>query len=125
MGETEGTRIERPADGAVVVVLEGEHDLSTRPALEDVLDSLLEENRLVVADVSRVEFVDSTIINLLVQARRRASERQCTFRLQMGTEALVRRALEVSGVLELLECAPTRQEALRDGSGSSGETLPG
>jgi anti-anti-sigma factor len=110
-------RLERPAAGTAVVVFEGEHDLTSRPELEELLTSLIGENGHVVADLSEAEFVDSTIINLLVQAKREASERDCAFRLQMGTQSIVRRVFEVTGVLDALDCASTRAEAL----GSTGE----
>jgi hypothetical protein len=35
-----------------------------------------------------------------------------SFRLQTGTATIVRRALEVSGILEALDVANSRQEAL-------------
>jgi anti-anti-sigma factor len=113
MRETDDIRIERPTAGTAVVVFEGEHDLSGRAELEDLLASLVGKSRLVVADLSEAEFVDSTIINLLVQAKREAEVRGCVFRLQMGTHAIVRRVFEVTGVLDVLDCAPTREDALR------------
>jgi anti-anti-sigma factor len=121
MRETDDIRIEHPAAGAAVVVFSGEHDLSTRSDLEELIASLIRENRVVVADLSGAEFVDSTIINLLVQAKRDASEQDCMFRLQMGTQAIVRRIFEVTGVLDLLDCAPTREEALGESSRRSSQ----
>ena len=114
-------RIEHPNTGAVVVVLMGEHDVSTSPRLESLLASLLAEHGLVVVDVSEVEFLDSSVINGLVDAKRAASEQRhpCEFRVQVGTEAIVHRILEITGVLDLLECAPTRELAL-DGHPSTG-----
>jgi anti-anti-sigma factor len=100
MRETNDIRIERPGERTAVVVFTGEHDLSARAEVEDLMASVIAENRLVVADLSEAQFVDSTIITLLVQAKRDASEQGCTFRLQLGTEAIVRRVFEVTGVLE-------------------------
>jgi anti-anti-sigma factor len=116
MRETDDIRIERPGEGTAVVVLTGEHDLSVRAEVEDILESVIGENRIVVADLSEAEFVDSTIISLLVQAKRDAAEQGCSFRLQLGTEAIVRRIFDVTGVLDLLEVAETREEASRETS---------
>jgi anti-anti-sigma factor len=107
-------RIEHPRPDTAVVVLTGEHDVSTSPRLESLLASLLAENSVVVADLSEVEFLDSSVINSLVEATRSASAQRhaCAFRLQIGSEAIVHRILEITGVLDLLECAPTRDLAL-------------
>ena len=114
MPETDGIRIERPSPDTAVAVLTGEHDLHNCPALKELLDSLIAENRLVVADVSEAEFADSSVIKLLVDSNRSASEQGHTFRVQMGTDATLRRVFEVAGVLDALDCASTREEALMD-----------
>jgi anti-anti-sigma factor len=106
--------VERPRAGAAVVVFSGEHDLSTSESVEALLGSLIEENELVVVDFSEAEFVDSTTIYTLVKSRRAADQRGSTLRLQLGTTPLVHKVFELSGMLELLDCAPTRDEALRD-----------
>ena len=56
--------------------------------------------------------MDSSIINLLVETKREAKASQRRFRIQMGTECVVYRVFEVSGVLLFLECASSREEAL-------------
>jgi anti-anti-sigma factor len=107
-------RIEHPRRGAAVVVLTGEHDVSTSPRLESLLTSLLVENGLVVVDLSEVEFLDSSVINSLVETKKAASGQRhdCSFRVQVGKDAVVHRILEITDVLELLECAATRELAL-------------
>jgi anti-anti-sigma factor len=102
----------RPRAGAAVVVLTGEHDLATRDGLHEVVFSLLETQELVVADLSTVQFVDSSTLGVLVSAERQASAAGKQFRLQLGTEPIVRRILEISGLLSILDCYPTRDEAL-------------
>ena len=61
------------------------------------------------------EFVDSSTIYTLMKSHRAADERGSTFRLQLGTEPLVEKAFELSGMLPMLDCASTREEALRKG----------
>ena len=109
-------QVERPRDGAAVVVFRGEHDLSTSKPIEDLLGSLIEDNELLVVDFSEAEFVDSSMIHALVKSHRTASQRGSIFRLQLGTAPIVERAFHFSGMLELLDCVPTREEALRNRS---------
>ena len=104
--------VEQLESGRVVVVFKGEHDLAQIEALGDRLSALVAENELVVADFSEAQFVDSSIINLLLHTKREAEARKSRFRLQMGTEAVVHRVFEIAGVLSVLECAPSREEAL-------------
>ncbi len=108
-------QVERPRAGAAVVVFTGEHDLSTSEPVEALLGSLIEENELVVADFSEAEFVDSSTIFALVKSHRAAGEQGRTFRLQLGTAPIVEKAFELSGMLQVLDCSPTREEALRNG----------
>jgi anti-sigma B factor antagonist len=83
-------------EGAVVVELAGELDLYNA---EDVRRALLESaetspTRLVV-DLSAVEFLDSTILGALVEARSRLGDGRFILAAP-GTN--IRRALEVSGL---------------------------
>lgn len=105
-------QVERPAPGTAVVVFSGEHDLATRSEVSDLFDSLVLSDDLVVADFSSAAFVDSSILRVLIDANRRAGELGTTFRLQLHTATIVRRAFEICGLLELMEHAMTREEAL-------------
>jgi anti-anti-sigma factor len=102
----------QPEAARAVVVFTGEHDLAQVEALRDRLSALVAANELVVADFSDAEFVDSSIINLLLETKREAQARQSRFRVQMGTECVVYRVFDIAGVLSVLECAPSREEAL-------------
>ncbi len=102
----------QPRRGAVVVELKGEHDLMSAGSLYETLSSLLDSHRVVVADLSQVLFVDSSTLAVLVRAHRKALEAGKQFRLQLGTEPIVERVLEISGLLKFLDCYPTRDEAL-------------
>ena len=110
-------QVERPAPGAAVVVFSGEHDLATRGEVRDLLGSLVLSDELIVADFSSAEFVDASILGVLVDTDRRARELGKTFRLQLHTAAIVRRAFEVCGLFEAIEHAKTREEALRRSDG--------
>lgn len=109
----EDMQVERPASGTAVVTFTGEHDLATKEAVERLLGSLVEENDLVVVDFSEATFVDSSTIHALFNADTAARMRGSKFRLQLGTAAIVRTVFEICGVLERIECASSREEALR------------
>ena len=107
-------QVEHPRAGAAVAVFTGEHDISTSAQVGELLSSLLEENELVVVDFSEAEFVDSSTIFTLLQARGSALEQGKTLRLQLGTKAIVERAFDLTGVLKRLERVASREEALAD-----------
>jgi anti-anti-sigma regulatory factor len=65
-----------------------------------------------VVDVSEAKFIDSSFIHNLLKADRLAHQPGARFRLQHRTELIVRRALEVSGVVTHLESVSTREDAL-------------
>ncbi len=90
----------------------GEHDLATRRATSGLLASLVEENRAVIVDFSKAEFVDASILEVVQEANRTARERGTVFRLQLGTAPIVATLFHVTGVSEEVECASTRAEAL-------------
>jgi anti-anti-sigma factor len=104
--------VEHPDAGRAVVVFKGEHDLAKVKALDELLAALVAENELVVADFSDAKFVDSALVHLLVKTKRETEALQRRFRIQMGTEAIVYRVFELAGVLSILECASSREEAL-------------
>jgi anti-anti-sigma factor len=109
-------QVEHPTAGAAVVRFTGEHDLVTRDDVAALLESLIQQNDLVVADFSDAAFVDSTILHALVNADAEARMRGRTFRLQLGTAAIVHRAFELSGLTKRIDCFPAREEALAGAS---------
>jgi anti-anti-sigma factor len=109
----EDVSVTRPRSGAVVVECRGEHDVASKDQLGALVAELVSENDLVVIDVSDATFVDSSFLHLLVKADRLCRERGSILRVQHSTAPVVATALEVSGVLEALDVATTREEALR------------
>jgi anti-anti-sigma factor len=101
-----------PADGVAVVALQGEHDLATKREMAALLSAEIARNRVVIVDVSDAVMIDSSFIHTLERADRIATIRGSRFVLQMGTAPIVRRALEISGLLDRLSIAYTREEAI-------------
>ena len=96
---------EEPALFAIVerggeVLLSGEIDLAAKAELRSVLDAVLVRDGRLVVDLTAVSFIDSSGIEALCMARRRAERSGATVVLRSPT-AIVMRALEVTGVAPL------------------------
>lgn len=101
-GGTEGIREDPIAgidrdDGATIVHLAGELDLYNASAVRETLLTCAEESpqRLVV-DLAGVNFIDSTALGVLIEARTRMGNRKAFLLAAPGLET--RRALEISGL---------------------------
>ncbi len=110
-----GTDIEvlYTSSGAAVVECTGEHDMTTREEVDRLFGLLVADNELVVIDVSEARFIDSSFVNNVLKADRLARQKAKVVRLQIGTAQIVRRVLEISGIVEKLDCVESRDEALR------------
>ncbi len=111
----------RPAEDTAVIALHGEHDTVTKEQLALLLAEEIAANDLVVVDVTDADFVDSSFLHNLVKADRLARARGSRFVLQMGTARSVRRAIEISGLLDSLEWVGSREEAILRAPGNSTE----
>jgi anti-anti-sigma regulatory factor len=77
---------------------------------------LVQRDSVLVVDFSSAVFVDASIVGVLLETNDQARELGKTFRLQLNTAAVVRRAFEVCGVFGLIDHVATREEALKAGS---------
>ena len=82
-------------DGCVVVSATGEVDLATSPGLSDAMKVAVESGSRTIVDLSGVTFLDSTGLQVLVQARIRARDRRALIAL-VAPAGMPRRVLEVS-----------------------------
>jgi anti-sigma B factor antagonist len=114
--------LERIDAGLAVLTISGEHDLSTAPNLRRRLDSLLDEGAVTVVDLSPATFIDSSILGVILDGRRRAAEAQLGFEVvhSNGADA-VDRVLEVTGLRAELPVHALREDALSAASGNSGK----
>lgn len=99
----EVVEILHPNPGTAVIALSGDHDLTTRDAIHELLAALVAENELVVVDVSQVEFIDASFLHNLVDADRESRARGNHFRLRIGASSMVEKVLRISGVLDSLD----------------------
>jgi anti-sigma B factor antagonist len=104
--------LDRTNSDVAVLVISGEHDLSTAAALRTQLDELLADGQPVIVDLSPTTFVDSSILGVVLDARRRAGEAGLGFAVAQadGTDA-VRRVLEITGLRDELPVHKSREAA--------------
>jgi anti-sigma B factor antagonist len=111
---TGGGRIESATvdGGWPVVVLYGEHDLSTAPELRARLHELGDTSAVII-DLDQTTFVDSSILGVLVGGLRRARERDVPFGLVLGSEAhpAITRIFELTGLHDVFPIFASRADA--------------
>lgn len=111
--------------GSCVIVLTGEHDLSSLDELRSALDQAAPA-RSIVVDLSQTAFIDSAVLGALIASHRRAGEDGHRWALVVGTGsgAAVRRILELTGLDAVMAVHARREDALAEpfpsGSGRTG-----
>lgn len=114
-GGARGTAtIERLDGGASLVVMHGEHDLSTQPELTRILDRATEQpgQSSVVVDLTRCDFIDSTVIAALIKAALTQQARGKRLVVVIPPETrMVYRAAQVSGITAVLPTFESRVAA--------------
>jgi anti-anti-sigma factor len=115
--------LERKDHGLAVLTISGEHDLSSAPNLRRRLDGLLEEGSSTVVDLTPATFIDSSILSVILDGRRRAAEGRIGFAVvrSNGSNA-VDRVLEVTGLRSELPVHARWEEAVSAASGNSGNS---
>ena len=102
MGEGDGLRKEpvlavETVEGVCVVKLAGELDLYNAQQVRDALTEACSDSpQRVIVDLSEVEFIDSTALGILIEARTRMDNHRAFLLAAPGLET--RRALEISGL---------------------------
>jgi anti-sigma B factor antagonist len=105
-------------NGRAIVFVRGDIDMASSQAFRDALLTAQRGAPDVMVDLSEVLFIDSTGINALIQAYRRAPDRG-SLRL-VSPRPAVRRVFEITGVSELLRLEPqhlTRRQVTYNTSG--------
>ncbi|MFE2586701.1 STAS domain-containing protein [Streptomyces sp. NPDC059378] len=103
----------RMVDGVHVASVRGEIDYDVRGVFSGALlsaDSTMSPLRIVL-DLSGVTFMDSSGINVLITAHRKACDAQGWLRIA-GAQEPVLRLLRMVGVDTLISCYPTVEQAL-------------
>jgi anti-anti-sigma factor len=103
-------------DDATVIAVDGELDLASAPDLADVAARRLADGGAagapvnLIIDLSKLTFCDSAGLRVFVKFRSDLDARGGRFVLA-APQPIVRRVLEVSGLVELFGCYETVDEA--------------
>ena len=100
-------------DQIVAVCLEGDFDLSSAPALGKEVGRALENGNSLILDLSQATFIDSSVVHVLVNASKAVTGSERAVVLQLGTAAIVERALEIAEIERVLPRVHERHEAVR------------
>ena len=110
--------LDRSGSGVAVLSVQGEHDVYTAPSLTEQVEGLIDERVPFVIDLTPATFVDSSVLRVLLEARRRAEEEGVGFAVALDQDdsGAVRRVLEVTGLIPVLPVHPARDAAMEAAS---------
>jgi anti-sigma B factor antagonist len=111
---TEGQiEIEYVSETTAVVVLRGEHDIYTVPALRERLGELHQRQLFVIIDLSQTAFLDSSVLGAMLGATEaaRAQGKEVAVVLGDPPTETVARIFEVTGLADVLPTRATREQA--------------
>lgn len=101
-----------------MLTVHGEHDLHTAPEMRRRIDELIEAGGPIVVDLSPSTFIDSSILGVLLDGRRRAGEAGIAFTVAQADGAVaVSRVLQVTGLRSELPVHDTLESALSAAEG--------
>ena len=116
-------RVVRSAPAVDVFELAGDHDMASAPQLKMALKQSLGEGRGIVADLSEVTFIDSSVIHVLFDTDSALAGQGKQLALQINTASIVMRALQITG-LTSLPYTPERETAIAIAATPRGEREP-
>jgi anti-sigma B factor antagonist len=113
-------REEAPEAGIFVIAVEGEADMTTAVKFNESFFSAARSGvRRVVADLTGVTFIDTTMLNALVVGHRRMVRDHGCFAVVCDSPR-VTRILEITGLSQILDVFGSREDALAHVRQSSG-----
>ena len=84
-------------DGATVLVLRGDLDLSTAPDLREALVEVIDEGARIVIDMEAIDFLDSAGLGILVGGLKRARTNGGELELVCSSHAVLK-PIEITGL---------------------------
>jgi anti-sigma B factor antagonist len=98
------------SDGASIVRVSGELDLSTVPRLEEALGEQVEQRSAVLIDLTDLKFIDSSGIGALMKAKKIVDGAPISVLIDEGSQ--VERIFAVAGVAQALPVFSSRGAAM-------------
>jgi anti-sigma B factor antagonist len=103
---------EAPEAGTFVIAVEGEADMTTAVKFNESFFSAARSGiRRVVADLTNVSFIDTTMLNALVVGHRRMTRDHGCFAVVCDGPRITR-VLEITGLGQILDVFGSREDAL-------------
>lgn len=100
--------IDRGIVGGTIVALDGEFDLAQRHRISSAFEAVSDEP-LVVVDLERARYIDSTVLSSLIRLRNDVSDRGGTM-IVTSPQPTVARLFAVAGLNELFDVRSTVAE---------------
>jgi anti-sigma B factor antagonist len=97
----------------VIFEVAGEMDMATAPELSSAVDGIQDAARRVVVDLTDTTFLDSAAINTLIRCQRALVQRDVRLGVVSPKDGVVRKALEITNVIDQLGVVDSRADALR------------
>jgi anti-anti-sigma factor len=101
------------ASHASIVTLDGEFDLADRQRLADAFE-VAAQGAVVIVDLSRTTYIDSTVLWQLVKLRNRNGARQPVELILTQPSGSVLRLFDVSQIFDLFVVRPSAESALSE-----------
>ena len=100
-------------DGSVAVFeLLGEHDMASEHELRAALNQALADGQGIVVDLSKAEFLDSSVIKTLLDTQRDLAAQGRELATEVNTASVVMRALEITEFRAMVATVGTRDAAV-------------
>jgi anti-sigma B factor antagonist len=101
-----------PREGVAIIALDGEADVYTSPRIkQEIVDLLNNGSTRLIVDLSRVEYLDSTGLGVLIGGLKRARERDGDLRLICDNVRILR-IFEITGLTKIFDIHRNEAEAL-------------
>jgi anti-sigma B factor antagonist len=103
-------------DGTRVLTVVGDIDLHTAPTFQQSLSAVMGDSEgRVIVDLTECDYLDSTALHVIVQARRELNGRADTLRLVVPAPSMLR-IFEVTGLAATLAIYPSLAAAANGGA---------
>jgi anti-sigma B factor antagonist len=106
--------------GGTILALDGEFDLAQRHRINDAFATVSNES-LVIVDLERALYIDSTVLSSLIRLRNEISGRGGTM-IVTSPQPMVKRLFEIAALSEVFDIRPTLAE-VREQYGLSDNAL--
>jgi anti-anti-sigma factor len=108
-----GELVVERSERAWVLILRGEHDLSTSPALVAELEAVFADGAPVVVDLAEATFIDSSVAGALMRAWETAQSNEASgVAVCAPAGSPPRRLLDMVGITRVIPTFETRAQAI-------------